>query len=113
LVEGLPALAAGPRASALADAQTVLDDFRSALSAAEARLDYLERQVSQAVQRQPQLALLVALQLLRGVGELTAATIVAEVGDFRRFAQASSFMNYTGLTSGLSAPARLMVIRCV
>jgi len=37
--------------------------------------------------------------LLRGVGELTAATVVAEVGDFRRFARANGFMNFSGLTA--------------
>ncbi len=55
--------------------------------------------MSDAAQRRPQLALLVALQMLRGVGELTAATVVAEVGDFRRFARAGAFMNFAGLTS--------------
>lgn len=83
----------------IADLQTVLDDFRSALWAAEERLLYLEQRMSQAARRRPQLALLVALQMLRGVGELTAATVVAEVGDFRRFAKAGGFMNFAGLTA--------------
>jgi transposase len=83
----------------LRDLETVLDDYRSALWAAEERLAYLEKQMSEAAQRRPQLALLVALQMLRGVGELTAATVVAEVGDFRRFARAGAFMNFAGLTA--------------
>jgi transposase len=83
----------------LADLQTVLDDFRSAFWAAEERLAYLEKRMSQAARQRPQLALLVALQMLRGVGELTAATVVAEVGDFRRFARAGGFMNFAGLTA--------------
>ena len=83
----------------LADLQTVLDDFRSALWAAEERLAYLEKRMSEAARKRPQLALLVALQMLRGVGELTSATIVAEVGDFRRFARAGGFMNFAGLTA--------------
>jgi hypothetical protein len=77
----------------------VLDDYRSALWAAEERLDYLEKQMGEAAQRRPQLALLVGLQMLRGVGELTAATVLAEVGDFRRFARAGAFMNFAGLTA--------------
>ena len=82
----------------LPDLQTVLDDFRSAFWAAEERLALLEKRMSASAQRRPQLALLVALQMLRGVADLTAATVVAEVGDFRRFARAGGFMNFAGLT---------------
>ena len=77
----------------------MLDDFRSALWAAEERLAYLEEQMGEAAQRRPQLALLVGLQMLHGVGQLTAATVVAEVGDFRRFARAGAFMYFAGLTA--------------
>lgn len=83
----------------LRDLQTVLDDYRSALWAAEERLVYLEKQMNEAARRRPQLALLVALQMLHGIGELTSATVVAEVGDFRRFARAGGFMNFSGLTT--------------
>ena len=38
-----------------------------------------------------------ALQALRGVEFVTAVTLVAEVGDFRRFAKATDFMGYVGL----------------
>jgi transposase len=79
-------------------AQIVLDDLRETLTAAKERLAYLEGELHKAVQGHPQLELMLALQLLSGIGELTAATVVAEVGDFRRFATASSFMNYSGLT---------------
>ena len=79
-------------------AQIVLDDLRETLTAAEERLAYLEGEVHKAVQSHPQFELMLALQLLSGVGELTAATVVAEVGDFRRFATAPSFMNFSGLT---------------
>lgn len=79
-------------------AQIVLDDLRETLNAAEERLAYLNGELHKAVQGHPELELMLALQLLSGVGELTAATVVAEVGDFRRFATATSFMNYCGLT---------------
>jgi transposase len=82
----------------LPEAQVVLEDYRATLWAAEDRLAHLERQMSRAALKHPQLRVLVALQMLRGVGELTAATILAEVGDFRRFSRASSFMNFAGLT---------------
>lgn len=38
-----------------------------------------------------------ALQTLRGVAEVTAATIVAEVSDFSRFRHPAQLMSYTGL----------------
>lgn len=38
-----------------------------------------------------------AFQALRGVGPIVAATLVAEVGDFRRFPSASRLMGYLGL----------------
>ena len=38
-----------------------------------------------------------ALQALRGVEFVTAVTLAAEVGDFRRFAKATDFMGYVGL----------------
>ena len=34
----------------------------------------------------------------RGIAELTALTLAAEVADFRRFASAPAFMGFTGLT---------------
>jgi len=37
------------------------------------------------------------LQAFRGIGFLTAVTIVAEVGDLRRFATAPQFMSYVGV----------------
>jgi transposase len=41
-----------------------------------------------------------ALQALRGVSLLTAATLVAEVGDFRRFNNPRDLMGYLGLVPG-------------
>ena len=38
-----------------------------------------------------------ALQALRGVAKVTAATIVTEVGTFQRFRKATELMGYTGL----------------
>jgi transposase len=37
-------------------------------------------------------------QALRGAAEIVSATLVAEVGDFRRFKTAGQFMSYIGLT---------------
>jgi transposase len=42
-------------------------------------------------------AVVTALQAMRGVALVVAATLVAEVGDFRRFANARQVMAYLGL----------------
>ena len=42
-------------------------------------------------------AVIEALQALRGVAKLTAVTIVAEVGTFKRFRRPTELMGYTGL----------------
>lgn len=39
------------------------------------------------------------LSCLRGIKELSALTLLVEVGDFRRFASAREFMGFTGLTA--------------
>ena len=38
-----------------------------------------------------------ALQAMRGIDLVSAATLVAEVGDFRRFRSASELMSFVGL----------------
>lgn len=49
-----------------------------------------------------------AFQALRGVGPVVAATLVAEVGDFRRFPSASKLMGFLGLVpSERSSGARV------
>jgi transposase len=78
-------------------AQVVFEDYRAGLRAAEGRLRHLELELQQCAQTSPQVALIAALQALRGLAFLSAVTIVAETGDLRRFATAPQFMAYTGL----------------
>jgi transposase len=80
-------------------AQVTFEDYRAAEQLAQERVRRLEQELRTWVQQDPQAALLVdALQALRGVGFLTAVTIVVEVGDFRRFPTARAFMAFVGLT---------------
>ena len=39
-----------------------------------------------------------AFQAMRGVGTIVSATLIAEIGDFRRFPTASHFMSFLGVT---------------
>jgi transposase len=76
--------------------QGVLDEFRGALGEAEARLDRLVQALKTACKSYPQASLIAALQTLRGVAVITAATTVAELGDPSRFATPRQLMGYVG-----------------
>ena len=83
--------------AALTRQQTVLREYRAAVADVAARLTRLEDEIAEVAQRGPHAALLGALQTLRGVGLVTAATLVAELGDLRRFEHPSQLMAYVGL----------------
>jgi transposase len=89
-------------------AQVVFDDYLATMRAAEDRVRRLEASLDDCAQGSSQLALIAALQALRGIGFLSAVTIVAEVGDLRRFASPRQLMAYTGLVSSehSSGPSR-------
>jgi transposase len=80
-------------------AEVVFDDYRAVEQAAQERLRRLEASLRRCAEQSPQLPLMAALQVLRGVAFLSAVTIVAEVGDFRRFSNAPGFMCFTGLVT--------------
>lgn len=82
---------------AFAAQQFVLEELKVALAEAQARLQRLDDELQRAMlvsRDAPQIA---ALQCLRGVGPLTAVTLVAELGDLRRFKRARALMAYSGL----------------
>lgn len=80
-----------------AAAQVVFEDYLATMRAAEDRVRRLEMSLQRCAQDSSQLALIVSLQALRGIGFLSAVTIVAEVGDVRRFPSPRQLMAYTGL----------------
>ncbi len=80
--------------------RAVLADALTALDQAAARLGRLEEAIQAELERGPLAPLLGALQCLRGVGLVTAATLVAELGDLRRFASPRQLMAYAGLVPG-------------
>jgi transposase len=75
----------------------VRDDYLREVELVAARIARLSEQVGVAAEKSPLRPLISALQALRGVQVLTAVTIAAEVGDFRRFDRAKHFMSYLGL----------------
>jgi len=78
--------------------QIVFQEGIHAIDDACERLDRLTQSVEDALPGWKWEPVVRALMSLRGVQVLTAMTLVAEVGDFSRFAEASSLMHFFGLT---------------
>jgi transposase len=77
--------------------QIVLQDYIHAVQDAEARRDRLTRQIEELLPSWSMAPVVTALQAMRGVALVVAVTVVAEVGDFRRFANPRQLMAYLGL----------------
>jgi transposase len=76
--------------------QLVFADYLAEVVAAGERIKRLEAALKQCATTSRQASLIVALQAFRGIGFLSAVTIVAEAGEIRRFPTAPQFMGYTG-----------------
>ena len=76
--------------------RVVFADYLAEVTAASERVKRLEGALRQCAQTTRQAALIAALQAFRGIGFLSAVTIVAEAGNLRRFPTAPQFMAYTG-----------------
>jgi transposase len=77
--------------------QIVLQDYIHAVQDAEVRRDRLTQQIEELLPSWSMAPVVAALQAMRGVALVVAVTVVAEVGDFRRFANARQLMAYLGL----------------
>jgi len=75
----------------------VLEDYIDAVGAAERRRDGLTGQVRELLPSWSLAPFVEALQALRGVAEIIAAIIAAELGDPRRFDSPRQLMAYLGL----------------
>jgi transposase len=83
--------------------RVVFADYLAEVTAAGERLKRLEAALHDCAQSSSQVALIRALQAFRGIGFLTAVTLVAEAGDLRRFRTAPQFMAYAGLVPSESS----------
>jgi transposase len=77
--------------------QAAFDDYLQALDLVDARIGALEREIATLAAGARWQELVARLRCLRGIDTLTALCIVAEVGDFSRFATAEAFMGFVGL----------------
>lgn len=78
--------------------QIAFQEYIHAINDATERLARLTQAVEDAMPKWKRAPVVRALMSLRGVQVLTGMTLVAEVGDFRRFTEARSVMNFFGLT---------------
>ena len=76
--------------------QTVYEEYRSQIRALEERLRRLEGQVTETAEIPRYKAAVNKLRAFKGIDYIIALSVVCEIGDFRRFADAKSFMSYLG-----------------
>jgi transposase len=75
----------------------VLEDYIAAVEAAEARRDRLTAQIEAMLPDWTLAPVVAALQTMRGMALVNAATLIAELGDLSRFANPRQLMGYLGL----------------
>lgn len=75
----------------------VFREYLHAIDEIAGRIARLEAEIHLAATQSVHTPVIQALQALRGVQEVTAATLVAEVGEFSRFRHPSQLMAYAGL----------------
>lgn len=72
-------------------------EYRRAINEAQARVDLLTESLSQELEQWRMRPLAQALMTLRGVDEVSAVGLVAELGELKRFAHPRELMSYLGL----------------
>jgi transposase len=77
--------------------QIVFQEYVDTVKAMTKRIDTLDKQVESAAGESVFWPVIEGLMALRGVNLLTATTILAEIGDLRRFASAPQLMAYLGV----------------
>src|SRR5499427_5835317 len=91
----------------LAQEATLLDYINGVDHSAD-RIGRLDRAIEDAVKLAPpkMRAVIEALQALRGIAQVSAVTIVAELGEVSRFRQARQLMGYSGAVSSEHSSGR-------
>jgi transposase len=79
------------------NAQRALEHQLLHLDALDAQLAALEREITEIARSEPWVDPVRWLCAFRGVAQLTALSLVAEIGDFRRFSCARELMGFLGL----------------
>jgi transposase len=77
--------------------QIVFQEYVDMVKAMDKRVESLDKQIQSAASESVFWPVIEGLMALRGVNLLTATTIVAEIGDLKRFTTAPQLMAYLGL----------------
>jgi len=77
--------------------QIAFEEYNRAIEQAEDRRLRLERQIEALLPDWSLFPVVASIQALRGISLIAAVTLVAEVGDFRRFANPRQLMGWLGL----------------
>ena len=77
--------------------QIVLQDYIHAVEDAEKRVTCLVQQIGHLLETWSMAPVVKAIQAMRGIALINAVTLVAEIGDFTRFASPRQLMAYLGL----------------
>jgi len=79
-------------------AQAALEQMLSHLDGLDRQIDALDRDLEQIATRQPWCEPVRRLCAFRGIATRTALGLIAEIGDFRRFAHPRELASYLGIT---------------
>jgi transposase len=77
--------------------KAVYEEYRSLINSHEERLTRLEKQITEAAESPRYKAAADKLRAFKGIDYIISLSVLCEIGDFRRFANAKSFMSYLGL----------------
>jgi transposase len=80
--------------------QIVLEEYRRRVEADKERVEALTQEIRRLTKTWRWAPMVDALQALRGVSLITAASIIAEMGDLRRFTHPRQLMSALGLVPG-------------
>jgi transposase len=79
-------------------ARATFIDYLSAIEGLQQRRGVLEGAIIELVPQSPHAETIARLRCFRGIDTLSAAGLVAEIGDFRRFAKPTQLAGYLGIT---------------
>jgi transposase len=85
----------------------VYEEYMHQLTEIQQRLNRFEEEIERQAIKGVHAPMIQALQTLRGVAVVTAASLVAEVGSFQRFSSPKQFMAYVGLIPSESSSGDL------
>jgi len=74
----------------------VYEEYRSQIRSLEERLTRLEKQVTETAESPIYKSNVSKLRAFKGIDYIIALSVICEIGDFKRFAGAKSFMSYLG-----------------